>query len=103
MQCGDVQPTDEVVAVGVDIAPALCAGGVGHLAIEAVRDPDAFARATLVEGEVAHDFHTRASRGADLGAIAEKPEVFGRALIFVGLAEGVAIYGLIIAFIVLNR
>ncbi|MBN1874370.1 MAG: hypothetical protein JXA33_09070 [Anaerolineae bacterium] len=39
---------------------------------------------------------------AAVGAIAEKPEVFGRALIFVGLAEGVAIYGLIIAFIILG-
>jgi V/A-type H+-transporting ATPase subunit K len=37
---------------------------------------------------------------AAVGAIAEKPEVFGRALIFVGLAEGVAIYGLIIAFMI---
>lgn len=40
---------------------------------------------------------------AAVGAIAEKPESFGRALIFVGLAEGIAIYGLIIAFMVLNR
>ncbi len=39
---------------------------------------------------------------AAIGAIAEKPETFGRALIFVGLSEGVAIYGLIIAFIILN-
>jgi V/A-type H+-transporting ATPase subunit K len=40
---------------------------------------------------------------AAVGAIAEKPESFGRALIFVGLAEGIAIYGLIIAFLILNR
>jgi V/A-type H+-transporting ATPase subunit K len=40
---------------------------------------------------------------AAVGAIAEKPESFGRALIFVGLAEGIAIYGLIIAFLLLNR
>jgi V/A-type H+/Na+-transporting ATPase subunit K len=40
---------------------------------------------------------------AAIGAIAEKPEAFGRSLIFVGLAEGVAIYGLIISFLVLNR
>jgi V/A-type H+/Na+-transporting ATPase subunit K len=40
---------------------------------------------------------------AAVGAIAEKPESFGRALIFVGLSEGIAIYGLIIAFMVLNR
>jgi V/A-type H+-transporting ATPase subunit K len=39
---------------------------------------------------------------AAVGAIAEKPEIFGRVLIFVGLAEGIAIYGLIISFIVLT-
>jgi len=40
---------------------------------------------------------------AAIGAIAEKPEAFGRSLIFVGLGEGIAIYGLIISFLVLNR
>ena len=40
---------------------------------------------------------------AAIGAIAEKPESFGRSLIFVGMAEGIAIYGLIIAFMVLPR
>jgi V/A-type H+-transporting ATPase subunit K len=40
---------------------------------------------------------------AAIGAIAEKPESFGRSLIFVGLGEGIAIYGLIISFLVLNR
>jgi V/A-type H+/Na+-transporting ATPase subunit K len=40
---------------------------------------------------------------AAIGAIAEKPESFGRSLIFVGMAEGIAIYGLIISFMVLNR
>jgi len=43
------------------------------------------------------------SGAAAIGAIAEKPEFFGRALIFVGLAEGIAIYGLIITFIILQR
>ena len=40
---------------------------------------------------------------AAVGAIAEKPEVFGRTLIFVGLAEGIAIYGLIISILILNQ
>lgn len=40
---------------------------------------------------------------AALGAISEKPELFGQALIFVGLAEGIAIYGLIIAIMILGR
>ena len=41
------------------------------------------------------------SGAAAVGATAEKPESFGRALIFVGLSEGIAIYGLIISFLVL--
>jgi V/A-type H+-transporting ATPase subunit K len=40
---------------------------------------------------------------AAIGGITEKPEVFGRALVFVGLAEGIAIYGLIIAVMILNK
>lgn len=41
------------------------------------------------------------SGAAAVGATAEKPESFGRALIFVGLSEGIAIYGLIISFLIL--
>jgi V/A-type H+/Na+-transporting ATPase subunit K len=41
--------------------------------------------------------------GAAMGAVAEKPELFGRALVLVGLAEGIAIYGLIISILILNR
>jgi len=40
---------------------------------------------------------------AAIGAVAEKPDIFGRALVFVGLAEGIAIYGLIISIMILNR
>jgi V/A-type H+-transporting ATPase subunit K len=40
---------------------------------------------------------------AAMGAMSEKPEMFARALIFVGLAEGLAIYGLIIAIMILGR
>ena len=36
---------------------------------------------------------------AAVGALAEKPELLGRVLIFVGLAEGIAIYGLIVAIL----
>ena len=43
------------------------------------------------------------SGAAAVGATAEKPESFGRSLIFVGLSEGIAIYGLIISFLVLPR
>ena len=40
---------------------------------------------------------------AALGAIAEKPELFGRTLVFIGLAEGLAIYGLIMSILMLGR
>ncbi len=40
---------------------------------------------------------------AAMGALAEKPELFGRLVIFIGLAEGIAIYGLIISVLILNR
>ncbi len=43
------------------------------------------------------------SGAAAVGATAERPESFGRSLIFVGLSEGIAIYGLLISFLVLNR
>ena len=40
---------------------------------------------------------------AALGAIGEKPELAARALIYVGLAEGIAIYGLVLSILLLNR
>jgi len=40
---------------------------------------------------------------AAIGAMAEKPELLGRVLIMVGLAEGIAIYGLIISILILNE
>lgn len=40
---------------------------------------------------------------AAIGALVEKPELLGRALIMVGLAEGIAIYGLIVSVLILNQ
>ncbi len=40
---------------------------------------------------------------AAIGAISENPKMFGNAIVFVGLAEGIAIYGLVIAIMVLNK
>lgn len=40
---------------------------------------------------------------AALGAVSEDPKILGKTLIFVGLAEGVAIYGLIIAILIIGR
>lgn len=38
-----------------------------------------------------------------LGAVSEDPKVLGKTLIFVGLAEGIAIYGLIISILILGK
>ena len=40
---------------------------------------------------------------AALGAISEDGSIFGKSLIFRGLAEGVALYGLIISFMILGN
>jgi len=40
---------------------------------------------------------------AAMGAMSEKPELGGRAIIFLGMAEGIAIYGLIVAIMILNK
>jgi V/A-type H+-transporting ATPase subunit K len=40
---------------------------------------------------------------AALAAISERPELFGRAMVVVGLAEGIAIYGLVIAIILISK
>ena len=38
-----------------------------------------------------------------LGAVSEDPKILGKTLIFVGLAEGIAIYGLIISILIIGR
>ena len=40
---------------------------------------------------------------AAVGALAEKPDLFGRLIILVGLSEGIAIYGLIVSILILNN
>ncbi len=40
---------------------------------------------------------------AALAVVAEKPETFGRSLIYIGLAEGIAIYGLVVTILLLDK
>lgn len=40
---------------------------------------------------------------ASLAVIAEKPEIFGRTLVYLGLAEGIAIYGLVVTILLLGQ
>lgn len=40
---------------------------------------------------------------AAIGAISEDPKMFGKSMIFVGLAEGIAIYGILITILIFGR
>jgi V/A-type H+-transporting ATPase subunit K len=52
-------------------------------------------------GSIAGGIAVAVVGSAALGAAAERPEIMGRSLIFVGLAEGIAIYGTAIAAVIL--
>ncbi|APA98435.1 ATP synthase subunit C [Nocardia seriolae] len=40
---------------------------------------------------------------AALATLSERPELFGRAMVIVGLAEGIAIYGLVVAVVLIGK
>ncbi|MBI3154702.1 MAG: H+transporting two-sector ATPase C subunit [Burkholderiales bacterium] len=75
----------------------------------AAPDPDvlrwAFISAAAAAGlaTLAAGYAVAVVGSAAVGALTEKPELLGRVLILVGLAEGIAIYGLIVAILILNR
>ncbi len=45
---------------------------------------------------------TGSAASSALGALSENEAIMGKALIFVALAEGIAIYGMLISFMILN-
>lgn len=103
-----------VTALGLALtATVLLAGMPAHAAAAApaaaARDPSvvrwAYAAAALATAvsSLAAAFAVARVGSAAVGALAEKPELFGRVLVLVGLAEGIAIYGLIISILILNH
>ena len=58
---------------------------------------DAFAGLACIGAGIA----VSSSASAALGAISEDPQIMGKSLIFVALAEGIALYGLIISLLIL--
>ena len=79
-------------------AAAVTAGGITDSAWIAIAAGIAMAGSALAAG-----WAISATGVAAAGATAEKPEVFGRVLIFVALAEAIAIYGLLIAFMLWTK
>jgi V/A-type H+-transporting ATPase subunit K len=58
---------------------------------------------TTIGGTVAAAVAVSLIGTAGLGVMAEKPELFGNIVVFVGLAEGLAIYGLIVGIMILSK
>jgi V/A-type H+-transporting ATPase subunit K len=77
-------------------APAATSSGAGGMALLAA----AIAVAGSSIGAAIAVAYTGA---AALAAMSERPELFGRAMVIVGLAEGIAIYGLIVSIILIGR
>lgn len=63
--------------------------------------PQFAAAAVMGLAAIAAAYAIAATGTAGAGATAEKPEVFGKVMIFVALAEAIAIYGLVIAVLIL--
>lgn len=80
-------------------------------AAEEIKNIDSFTRgmgyfaAALVTGlsTIGAGIATGSAASSALGAISENESIMGKALIFVSLAEGIAIYGLLISFTILGR
>ena len=74
-------------------ASASTATGMGYIAAALVTG------LSCIGGGIA----VASAASAELGAISEDSSVLGKSLIFVGLAEGVCLYGLIISFMILGQ
>ncbi len=92
------------------IAFLLPIGGIASAAGEAVAVSGAsvgmgYLAAALVTGLscVGAGIAVAAAAPAAIGAVSEDPKSFGKAMIFVVLGEGVAIYGLLISIMILNK
>lgn len=64
-----------------------------------------FIAAALVTGlaSLGAGIAVAAGAPAAIGAISENPKAFGKAIIFVVLGEGIAIYGLLISILIINK
>jgi V/A-type H+-transporting ATPase subunit K len=87
---GEVMAAEEAVSGGGEISLGL------GLALIGVGLPTGLA--TIGAG-----IAVSAVGSASLAVITEKPEMFGRTLIYLGLAEGIAIYGLVVSILLLGR
>lgn len=88
---------------GAELLPQ--AAESGETAAEPAKNGDALIAASIaVAGSaLGAAFAVAYTGSAALAAISERPEMFGRAMVIVGLAEGIAIYGLIVSVILIGQ
>jgi V/A-type H+/Na+-transporting ATPase subunit K len=97
-----------LVIVAVTAGPA-GAAATGALAAKAAAGPGGNSAALIgaaiaVAGStIGAGIAVAYTGAAALAAMSERPELFGRAMVVVGLAEGIAIYGLIVGIILIGR
>lgn len=80
-------------AAAAETAQAGIATGLGYIAAALVTG------LSCIGGGIA----VASAASAALGAISEDQSILGKSILFVGLAEGVALYGLIISFMILGK
>ena len=85
--------TTTVYAAAEASGPSGIALGLGYIAAAVVTG------LSCIGGGIA----VASAASAALGAISEDQSILGKSLIFVGLAEGIALYGLIISFMILGK
>lgn len=103
MFCGLFLLTAVLGISGAASAAAPEAAGAASAASGGIAEGMKYIAAALAVGlsGIGGGLAVASSASAALGAISENDSMFGKALIFVGLAEGVALYGLIIALVLL--
>lgn len=96
-------PAAATSVAGADVA-VITAGVVAATEPAGIGGPALMAAAIAVAGSsIGAAFAVAYTGSAALAAMSERPELFGRAMVVVGLAEGIAIYGLVIAMILIGR
>lgn len=89
---------------GASVAPAAAVVGAEAAAATAVNGSALIGAAIAVAGSsIGAAIAVAYTGAAALAAMSERPEMFGRAMVVVGLAEGIAIYGLIVAIILIGK
>ena len=100
---GDTQDVTGLALAGIDSRECATRAELVRALDDASHDPSvAIVMVSAAVAALGAAYAVAVVGGAAMGAVAEKPETAGRALIFVGLAEGIAIYGIIIAIMILS-